>query len=393
MKTFLFMFLLSAAVFAEEVDEATIARMRAMGPAGLAQIIREHPNATAAIDAVAKQKDASASQLYWYTDFEQAKAAARAAGKPILSLRLLGNLDEEFSCANSRFFRTVLYANADVSAALRDRFVLHWKSVRPVPKVTIDFGDGRTLERTLTGNSIHYILDADGQVIDALPGLYGPKAFRRGLARAEQACLNFRDRPALLAQYHRDRVTAIAGEWAADVAKVGLVAGKTRVPVGSPTAIDASFVTVSKTGVELPMLRAMVEAKNLEVNTDAAAWEKIAHLHAEDAQLDAGSRALMRTKFPSAATAASVATSKMIVEDPLLRAIRTFERSVAEDTVRNEYRLHRQLHEWLANAPARNVEALNDRVYAQLFLTPRSDPWLGLAPAEVFTALPGNGLK
>src|SRR5207302_894835 len=113
------------------------------------------------------------SRLYWYTDLDQAQAAAKASGKPILTLRLLGRLNEEFSCANSRFFRTVLYANAEVSQRLREHFILHWESVRPVPKVSIDFGDGRKLERTITGNSIHYILDCDGHIIDALPGLYG----------------------------------------------------------------------------------------------------------------------------------------------------------------------------------------------------------------------------
>jgi len=140
----------------------------------------------AAIDAVAAQKDASFSGLYWYTDLEQAKAAAQASHKPILSLRLLGTLDTEFSCANSRFFRTVLYANADVSKALRERFVLHWQSVRPVPKVTIDMGDGRVISRTITGNSIHYVLDAEGRPVDAIPGLYGPKAFLRALGDADQ---------------------------------------------------------------------------------------------------------------------------------------------------------------------------------------------------------------
>src|SRR5690606_2917456 len=108
---------------------------------------------------------------------EAAKAAASATGKPILSLRLLGKLTDEYSCANSRFFRTILYANESVSKQLRENYVLHWESVRPVPKVTIDFGDGRTLERTLTGNSIHYVLDAQGRVIDGIPGLYGPGAF------------------------------------------------------------------------------------------------------------------------------------------------------------------------------------------------------------------------
>jgi hypothetical protein len=87
------------------------------------------------------------------------------------------------SCANSRLFRIVLYANEQVSNLLRERFVLHWQSVRPVPRVMIDFGDGRKMERTLTGNSIHYVLDSEGRVIDALPGMYGPSAFLRELSR------------------------------------------------------------------------------------------------------------------------------------------------------------------------------------------------------------------
>lgn len=140
-----------------------------------------------ALDELCQQRDCYASRLYWYTDIEQAKAAARTSGKPILSLRLLGRLDQDLSCANSRFFRVALYPNVEISKLLQDRFVLHWQSVRPVPKVTIDFGDGRKLERTITGNSIHYILDASGRPIDAIPGLYSPKAFLRQLQQAEIA--------------------------------------------------------------------------------------------------------------------------------------------------------------------------------------------------------------
>jgi hypothetical protein len=83
-----------------------------------------------------------------YTDLEKAQAASKQTGRPILSLRLLGRLDEELSCANSRFMRTALYANQEISGILRDRFILDWQSVRPVPKISIDFGDGRRLERT-----------------------------------------------------------------------------------------------------------------------------------------------------------------------------------------------------------------------------------------------------
>jgi len=182
-----------------------IAELRSMGPAGLvalraahvAQINAQIANPLAAetpewrrlktaLDAVSQQKDSYLGGLYWYTDLDQAKAVARATGKPILSLRLLGKLSEEYSCANSRFFRTVLYSNAEVSRRLREDFVLHWQSVRPAPRVTIDFGDGRKLERTLTGNSIHYILNTEGQPLEALPGLYGPKAFLRLLDQSKQ---------------------------------------------------------------------------------------------------------------------------------------------------------------------------------------------------------------
>src|SRR3954465_9116645 len=164
-----------------------IAELRALGPEGLTVLFetyaeqikralsgqtvneQEWQRVSAALDAVSQQRNSYASGLYWYTDFEQAKEAAKASGKPILSLRLLGNLNEEFSCANSRFFRTVLYANTDVSKYLREHFILHWKSVRPAPRVTIDFGDGRKLERTITGNSIHYVLDSNGLFVDGLP--------------------------------------------------------------------------------------------------------------------------------------------------------------------------------------------------------------------------------
>ncbi|HMR11635.1 MAG TPA: hypothetical protein PKA88_37900, partial [Polyangiaceae bacterium] len=160
--------------------------MRDRGPTGLAALLAAAgpaPDSAArqVIAVVAGQLDADVSGLYWHTDFERALTQAQAEGKPILSLRLLGRLDDELSCANSRLFRTTLYPDAQVSKLLRERFVLHWASERKVPRVTIDYGDGRRLERTITGNSIHYVMDKKGRVVDALPGLYGAAAFARAL--------------------------------------------------------------------------------------------------------------------------------------------------------------------------------------------------------------------
>ena len=92
-----------------------------------------------ALDNVAMQKDAYASKLFWFTDIDQALAASKRTGKPVLSLRLLGNLNEELSCANSRFFRAILYSNAEIAKTLRENYILHWKSVRPAPRITIDW--------------------------------------------------------------------------------------------------------------------------------------------------------------------------------------------------------------------------------------------------------------
>jgi len=424
---------LAAQAISENRDEAqrALEKLRQIGPAGLDALLSAHAEklklfgqssaiaasnadewerVRAALDAVGQQRDCHASRLYWFTDLEQAKAAARASGKPILSLRLLGRLNEEYSCANSRFFRTTLYANRNVAQFLRGNFVLHWKSVRPVPRITIDFGDGRKIERTITGNSIHYVLDAEGGVIDALPGLYSPQAFMKGLALAgyaagKSAALAGTQREEFLRRYHSDRIAAIETQWADDLDSIGGHEPPPRkpLPISSvsalpPSAVMASGVTLTKAGIERPYLCALttrpdaIRAK-LESGTDDAMWTKIAALPANATSLDRYSRELIRAKNPDVFAAGRVALSKRIVEDPMLGLLRKLERSIAEDTVRNEYLLHAKIHEWFAtgNAPAK-LDALNSKVYAELFLTPDSDPWLGLAPADVFAALDNAGL-
>ncbi len=419
------------------VAQFAVTALRGQGPDGLAAMLKAHANLLnshlptspavnnpaandewlrfkTALDSISRQRDSYISKLYWYTDFDQAKTAARASGKPILSLRLLGNLDEEFSCANSRFFRTTLYANAEVSAYLRDHFILHWKSVRPVPKVTIDFGDGRKLERTITGNSIHYVLDSYGQIIDALPGLYGAKPFLAGLQQAQEiakqcsmAAGDERDR--ILHEYHRARLAAIESDWSRDLAAVRSASPALIIPSiepflltptssGPPPARVAARAAVSKSVIETPLLRSAFPAQpatynQLETSTDDTTWANIAALHSEDARLDPSSRALLLAKAPSALTAGRLTASKIAIENPVLRQLRNLERTISEDTIRNEYIFHAKIHQWLAADAATPVlDSFNSRIYAELFLTPDSDPWLGLAQPDVCTALENNGL-
>jgi hypothetical protein len=420
-------FILASSAFAAESPDAlarlavsekpsesnpAIARLRALGPEGLKLLFETYAEElkrqasglpvneqqwqrlTLALDQVSQQRNSYASGLYWYTDFEQARQAARASGKPILSLRLLGNLSEEFSCANSRFFRTVLYANTDVSKYLREHFILHWKSVRPAPRVTIDFGDGRRLERTLTGNSIHYILDSNGQLVDALPGLYGPAAFMRGLQQGETLAKQLAgktpdERWQDLRAYHNGRIQAIAADWAGDVARTGGrvpsdVAARIERRKGNPGAIEVAPVAITKAVTEVNILKSITaDATALEAATDLTIWNKIAELHGADSRLDKSSVALITRQ-----------NQTLLADQQLLsRTVSNLEKYMALDTARNEYMLHTKLHAWFYTGMATDLDSLNEMVYAQLFLTPGNDPWLGLYSPDVYTALENGGIS
>ena len=336
---------LDAASADADIARNARAELRAAGPVGLealfdlhAKEVREMLSAPAgdgpipkswtrvrgAIDAVARQRDAHASRLYWYTDLTEARKAARAGHRPILSLRLLGNLDDEMSCANSRYFRTALYANRAVSDRLRGGWILYWESVRPAPHMTIDFGDGRRIERTVTGNSLHYVLDSEGEVLDVLPGLVGPGAFLRALAQDEElaarvAASTGEERKSLIAAFHRERILEAQ-----------------RICPAGP--------------------------------------------HLEDAILDANSRALMRLK-----------TRGVYSDASFERVVDSFERATALDGHKNACQLRPAIDAWFVNGEVGASGPLTDRIYSEVFLTPRSDPWLGLVPAETYSALDGDG--
>jgi hypothetical protein len=383
-------------------EAGAVASLRAAGPSGLEALLAlgaAEPAAAASgryhdlLDSVCAQKDCAASHLYWYTDLAAAREAAQRSGRPILSLRLLGRLDEELSCANSRFFRTALYADPAVSRLLRERFVLHWQSERPVPKVTIDYGDGRSLVGTVTGNSIHYVLDRRGRLVDALPGLYGSAAFQRLLREAatqasRMAELADADFAPVLADYHRQRLAARDEAIAADFRKAGFrqpalaaqtalrLAGAERDQgVSRPSAVRASDLTMSKSAVEMPLLLAVLPGFGRQT-AKLAELSAIVEIHQADAILAEASRRLL------------IAKAGAWLEDDSDRALARFQSSIAEDTVSNEYLLHGEIHSWLADAEGfTDLAAFDARVYSQLFLTPASDPWLGLGPKEIFAVL------
>lgn len=78
----------------------------------------------------------------------------------------------------------MLFSDKRVSTFICDNFVAAWESVRPVPTVEIDFGNGRKLKRTVNGNIATYICDPTGRVLDVIPGLNTPEAYLEDLRTA-----------------------------------------------------------------------------------------------------------------------------------------------------------------------------------------------------------------
>jgi hypothetical protein len=354
----------------------------------------------ARIDGAAHQKYASVSRLYWHTDLASAMAEARRLKRPILHLRLLGRLDEELSCANSRLFRTTLYANAAVSQFLRENFVLSWSTERPVPRVTIDFGDGRTIERTTTGNSVHYVLDDRGNVLDVLPGLYAPSVFVRELQGSVNLAARTRnvsddERTAFVNDYHLRLAADADGEWRRFAAAFPSAAVNQRLTpsTGDSELLAAQRMTITKMSIELRDLRRMGQILSPDVlpEDQIETWTKAGQmLYGTDRTghlLDDTSRSLvvrLYNALPDALQDHREHTDAMLGR---------LEQTILADTALNQLKLRPRISREIARRRGfTTFAALNDWIYAEVFHTSKGDTWLGLLPRDTFTGLPGDGV-
>lgn len=78
-----------------------------------------------------------------------------------------------------------MFSSDDVAKFINDSFEPVWESVRPVPIVRIDFGNGNVVTRTLHGNIATYVCNADGRVLDVLPGIYEPQQYAKSLKQLQ----------------------------------------------------------------------------------------------------------------------------------------------------------------------------------------------------------------
>jgi hypothetical protein len=217
----------------------------------------------------------------------------------------------------------VLFSHPEVVGRMAS-FECAWQSVRPVPRVEIDFGDGRRLERTLHGNVASFFCTSEGEVFDVAPGVSTPADY---LARLERALALW---PAVAearagggAELARDLTRRFHGEAA-------LLASR---PVAAAREAPAFPRDFAKLRVERPLEDALRAAHLRDLDgREAAQRQDGSHVLAADTRYNREHR------------------------DPLV-------------------------HRLLADRPLAPLELLGPAVYRDVLGVDLADPYLGLAPA------------
>jgi hypothetical protein len=264
----------------------------------------------------------------------------------------------------------VLLSDTQVIDFVNDNFVACWQMVRPVPQVTIEFGNGKTLRRTLGGNTVIEICLPDGPVIDSFPGLYVPEDF---LIEASQTLQFVR----MLAPGMTD--TAIAAsviDW-----------HKARGAAQPPARISLS---IGKSVVESPLLRALRVAPTKPLETDLLATE-LGRIPVTLDAAEAPGAALTRLSRQLEDVSKQPATVDQLRQRFLFlpEARRPTPEQLGEMALRVDSRTNvvwtrAAVHQLFAtyNGLPRGREC-RDAVFKELLHVPVDDPYLGLADALV----------
>jgi hypothetical protein len=178
----------------------------------------------------------------------------------------------------------VLFSKENVALAINASFEPVWECMRPVPIVRIDFGNGMVLTRTLHGNILTSVCDADGQLLDALPGIYAEKEYLHQLDQLSLLARYIRMQPPekraeALRAYHQRQAEALKKNQRPD-----------------EFAINLKAAPVTKRVIERPIEIILAAAKPVAVDSrdtpnladkhDVANWKELA----EDTRLNETTR-------------------------------------------------------------------------------------------------------
>jgi hypothetical protein len=219
----------------------------------------------------------------------------------------------------------VLFSKGYVANFINKNFEPVWESVRPVPIVRIDFGNGTVLARTLHGNIATYVCTAEGQVLDILPGIYEPESYLHALGQfmlLHNYVVRAKDPGAVrLREYHHGQAQALKENQAPP--QFVNSAGMTKASI--ERSILAVLVPARETKASHPRHAKSTDQPKLESNEDIASWKIL-----------------------------------------------------AEDTRINETIRRLQIHEMLASAGPIQPKTITKKLYKEVLHADLDDPYLGL---------------
>lgn len=242
-------------------------------------------------------------------------------------------------------------SDPEVIKLLSEDVVPCWESVGPVPKVTIELGNGRVLKRTLGGNIVTYLLSSQGQVYDAFPGVYMPWDYLGEIRKTLE----------LIRQIKPDSEAEEVLSWH-------------RKELARTIQSEERRTTLSKAFVESPLLKSLSGRKFPKAGTVQAENPSTA-FQTYTAELQDISK--------KAATVDELRSS--LLHDLQLNDPKEVGRAAVEIDSRNNLRLMRPAVHLLFSSYGSlpNVQECRDAVFGQILHIPIHDPYLGLADALV----------
>jgi len=236
----------------------------------------------------------------------------------------------------------VTLSNPEVIKFLTNEVVPYWESVGPVPKVTIELGDGRVIKRTLGGNIVTYLLSSTGDVYDAFPGVYTPEDYLSEIHKTLDAIKNDSN----ILSWHRQELASV-------------------------TKSEEMRITMSKAVVESPLLNALGKGRSEQlVAKDSASAFQDYTARLQDISKQAATVSALRSSV----------LKNMQSNDP-----DEIGRAAVEIDSANNLKLIRPavhlLFSSYKNLPS--VQQCRDQVYEDILHVPIHDPYLGLADAIV----------
>lgn len=151
---------------------------------------------------------------------------------------------------------------------LENDFECAWESLGPVPTVSIDFGNGETLETTLGGNVLTSICTPEGAVFDVLPGVVEPATYLTTLTEARDLLRKTKDQLERVREQRvrdyplRDKVARTWLEYIRRQSKDVKLASMDPLPFQPPTP-EPLTVLGRKNAVELPIMSAIASPDEL----------------------------------------------------------------------------------------------------------------------------------